>query len=117
MTAGTAIPRGDAAVEAASRTLRALSNRAARRGGGAARLARSLADDATFVAKLKPSLIKAHAKGEVPSDETAAPAPSVRGRPPGRAAGHPFVLVAAALGIGVALAKLIDWRGHAHPRD
>ena len=26
-------------------------------------------------------------------------------------------LVGAAFGAGVVLAKIIDWRGHAHPRD
>jgi hypothetical protein len=28
----------------------------------------------------------------------------------------PFAVVALALAAGVALAKWIDWRGHAHPR-
>jgi hypothetical protein len=28
----------------------------------------------------------------------------------------PFVVVAGAAAAGVLLAKLIDWRGHAHPR-
>lgn len=29
---------------------------------------------------------------------------------------HPLVIVGAAFGAGVAFAKLVDWRGHAHPR-
>jgi hypothetical protein len=29
---------------------------------------------------------------------------------------NPIALVGAAFGAGIALAKLIDWRGHAHPR-
>jgi len=29
---------------------------------------------------------------------------------------NPFVVAAAAFGAGTLLAKLIDWRGHAHPR-
>jgi hypothetical protein len=28
----------------------------------------------------------------------------------------PFVVIGAALAAGMALAKVIDWRGHAHPR-
>jgi hypothetical protein len=34
-----------------------------------------------------------------------------------RASGpNPFVIAGAAFGIGALLAKLIDWRSHAHPR-
>jgi hypothetical protein len=29
---------------------------------------------------------------------------------------NPFLVVAGAAAAGVLLAKLIDWRGHAHPR-
>jgi hypothetical protein len=29
---------------------------------------------------------------------------------------NPLALVGVAFGVGVALAKLLDWRGHAHPR-
>jgi hypothetical protein len=29
---------------------------------------------------------------------------------------NPFVVVAAAAAAGVLLAKVLDWRGHAHPR-
>jgi hypothetical protein len=29
---------------------------------------------------------------------------------------NPFVVAGAAFAIGIVLAKLIDWRGHAHPR-
>jgi hypothetical protein len=29
---------------------------------------------------------------------------------------NPFVVAGAAFGVGTLLAKLIDWRGHAHPR-
>jgi hypothetical protein len=34
---------------------------------------------------------------------------------PGSSA-SPLVIVGAAFGIGTLLAKIIDWRGHAHPR-
>jgi len=29
---------------------------------------------------------------------------------------NPFVVAGAAFAVGIVLAKLIDWRGHAHPR-
>lgn len=29
---------------------------------------------------------------------------------------NPFVVAGAAFGIGSLIAKIIDWRGHAHPR-
>jgi hypothetical protein len=38
-------------------------------------------------------------------------APQKRSRKP-----SPFVVAGAAFGVGAVLAKLIDWRGHAHPR-
>lgn len=104
-------------VEAGSRGLRRLSEKSAERGGLAGRLAEPLAEDAEFVRKLKPSLIRARAKGEAPTDQkpesAAPPVPAARMRPSDR---NPLPLLGAALGAGVALAKLIDWRGHAHPR-
>jgi hypothetical protein len=91
-----------------------LSEQAAARGGSAGRLAEPLADDAELLRKLKPSLIKARARGEEPREPEprfVSPAPASAPSP------KPLPLVAAALGAGVALAKLLDWRGHAHPRD
>jgi len=38
-------------------------------------------------------------------------APKKRGSSP-----NPFVVAGAAFGVGSLLAKIIDWRGHAHPR-
>ena len=35
---------------------------------------------------------------------------------PGRLSPSPFLVIGVALVAGVALAKWIDWRGHAHPR-
>ena len=114
------VSRSDALVERASQRLRKLSNAAARRGGMAQKLARPLGEDAAFLRKLKPTLVKARIKGELPTDgapqaadaspPTAAPQPK-----PGRGA-NPFAVIGAAAGAGLALAKLIDWRGHAHPR-
>jgi hypothetical protein len=113
--------KADEAVEKASQGLRDLSEKAAARGGVAAKLAQPLADDAAFVRKLKPSLIKARAKGELPTDqkpeESAPPVPAAPRARDGRTDRNPIPLLGAAFGAGVALAKLVDWRGHAHPRD
>ena len=118
--------KGDAAVERGSQKLRELSDRMAAKGGTASKLARPLADDAAFLRKLKPSLIRARAKGELPTDQqpdepVVAPTGPQLGNPPKpkkRASGaNPFVVIGMALAAGILLAKVIDWRGHAHPRD
>ena len=107
----------------------AASQRLAGQGGIKSKLADELADDAIFLRKLKPALIKKRAKGELPTDRApgstpAAPSgPQLGGRPASKPAStskgggpNPFVVIGAALVLGVAAAKLIDWRGHAHPR-
>jgi hypothetical protein len=117
--------KGDQLVDRAADRLRAFADRAATEGGVAAKLAEPLADDAAFLRKLKPSLIKARVKGEAPTNLPAGspdplvetrpltpPSPKKRGKGP-----NPYLVVGGALVIGIALAKLIDWRGHAHPRD
>ena len=115
--------RGDELIEKGADRLRELSEQMAARGGIAASLADELAEDAVFLRKLKPSLIVARARGEAPTDQVpdkpvAAPGgPQIgkRPKPPGSGP-NPFLVVGAALAVGVVLAKLIDWRGHAHPR-
>ena len=116
--------RGDAAVERGAQGLQRLSRRAAQSGGLRAKLAPSLADDAAFMRKLKPSLMVARARGEAPTDQApgepaTAPSGPQRGKRPKRNGGgpSPLLIVVAAGAAGVLLAKLIDWRGHAHPRD
>jgi hypothetical protein len=37
-------------------------------------------------------------------------------RKPTKSGPNPFVVAGAAFGVGTLIAKLIDWRGHAHPR-
>ena len=117
--------RGDQAIERGSAKLRELSARAAARGGIGEKLAQPLAEDAAFVRKLKPSLIAARARGDAPRDGSpehveapAAPSgPQVkRPKPKGKGL-NPFLVVGAALAIGIVLANVVDWRGHAHPRD
>ena len=118
--------KGDQIIEQAAERLRDLSQKAAARGGVGEVLAETLAEDAEFVQKLKPSLIRARLRGENPPVSTGSraarrpvapsgPQIAKRLKPPG-AGPNPFVVVGAALAVGVALAKLIDWRGHAHPK-
>jgi hypothetical protein len=95
----------------------AASERLAGQGGIKGKLADELADDAVFLRKLKPRLIARRAKGEAPR---APSGPQLGSRPsPGKRGGaavSPFLVAGAALVAGVALARWIDWRGHAHPR-
>jgi hypothetical protein len=118
--------KGDQLIDRAADRLRKVSDRAAAQGGLTAKLAQPLAEDAAFLRKLKPSLIAARAKGEAPTDLPAgsgAPAAPTRpqlGRRPKKGSGggpNPFLVVGVALVAGIVLAKVIDWRGHAHPRD
>lgn len=118
----------DQKVEGAANKLRQLANQFASEGGVKAKLAEPLADDADFLRKLKPSLIKARARGEAPTNQTPGKAPlsptspqlgkrSKRKRKGGGGGPNPFLIVGAAVVAGIVLAKWIDWRGHAHPHD
>jgi hypothetical protein len=117
--------KADRIVESGADKLESLANRAATKGGLVGKLAGELADDAVFLRKLKPSSMVARAQGRAPKDQepgTGAPfAPSVPQLGPrdrgGRASDrNPFVVAGAAFAVGSVLAKMIDWRGHAHPR-
>jgi len=123
--------KADLLVDRGADRLEELSRKAAAKGGFAAKLADELAEDAAFLRKLKPSLIKARAKGRAPitraSDrEPEAPSapqitaprpkPKAKRRPRGPRP-NPFLVAGVALAAGIAIAKVIDWRGHAHPRD
>jgi hypothetical protein len=100
----------------------AASKRFAGEPGIKGKLAGELAEDAAFLRKLKPSLIAKRAKGGAPTDLEPGEAPRAPSGPqlgslPRSGGGpSPVLLVGAALVAGVALAKWIDWRGHAHPR-
>lgn len=119
--------KGDLLVERGAERLEDLSRKAAARGGFAAKLSDELAEDAVFLRKLKPSLIKARARGEAPTNQKPGKAPlspsspqlgKRRKRKRKRSGGPtPFIIVGVALVAGIALAKWIDWRGHAHARD
>ena len=83
-----------------------------------------LAEDREFLRKLRPELIKKRVKGEAPTDQApteikqAPSGPQLGKRPkPAKTGGpNPFLVVGAALFVGVVVAKWLDWRGHAHPR-
>jgi hypothetical protein len=121
--------KGDQLIERGARRLQEIADRAAAKGGLSAKLADELAEDAAFLRKLKPSLIAARAKGKAPTNQQPASEPLAPSSPQlgtrpkpkkkrrkGRGP-NPFLVAGAALAVGIALAKVIDWRGHAHPRD
>jgi hypothetical protein len=118
--------RADQTIERAADKLQELANKAAAQDGFKRKLAQPLADDAEFLRKLKPSLIAARVRGEAPTGQppatgtvTPAPEPGARPKPPkpkGQGP-NPWLVAAVGLAAGIAVAKWIDWRGHAHPRD
>lgn len=116
--------KGDGAVEKGADKLDELADKAAEKGGVAGKVSNELADDAAFLRKLKPSLIVARAKGDLPKDappgQARPVAPSGPQHPPrttsDKKGPNPFLVAGAAFGLGTLLAKAIDWRGHAHPR-
>ena len=120
--------KGDLLVERGADRLQAFADRAAARGDGVGEwLSEELRNDAAFLRKLKPSLVKARAKGNAPPNPEPSPAPTgpqLGSRPKskkkpkkGGKGPAPLLVVGAALVAGIVLAKVIDWRGHAHPRD
>ena len=116
--------KADQAVESAADKLARFVREAQAGGGVKAKIGDALADDPAFIRKLKPSLIKARAKGEAPTNEPSGGTPTAPNGPqlsrpkPKRSGGgpNPWLVVGAALAGGYLLAKVIDWRGHAHPR-
>jgi len=120
--------KADLLVERGATRLQQLARRAAQRGDGIGEwLAEELTEDAAFLRKLKPSLIAARARGERPAAQPTPPAPSpppqAGAEKPKKAKKHknggpsPILIVGAAFATGILLAKVVDWRGHAHPRD
>jgi len=122
--------KADLLVERGAQRLQHLAGRAAQRGDGIGTwLSEELTADAAFLRKLKPSLIAARAKGEPPMNTPPAspppppqpqaanpPKPKQKRAKRGRGI-SPLLVVGVALAAGILAAKVIDWRGHAHPRD
>jgi hypothetical protein len=127
--------KGDLLVERGATKLQQLARKAAGRGDGVGEwLSEELRADAEFLRKLKPSLIAARARGANPSEPSAEEPRDYAGPPPPpptpeakpkkkrkrktKSGGpSPILVVGAALVAGIVAAKVIDWRGHAHPRD
>jgi hypothetical protein len=118
--------KADQVVEKGADKLDELAERTAADGGVKAKLSDELADDAAFLRKLKPSLMVKRAKGEAPTNEkpgeprTAPAGPQLGSRPKPkrtRKGPSPWVVLGGAIVGGYFLAKVVDWRGHAHPRD
>jgi len=125
--------KGDLLVERGAAKLQHLARKAAGRGDGVGEwLSEELRADAEFLRKLKPSLIAARARGEnspepvEPRDYAGPPPPpptpeakpkKKKRRNAKRGGPSPNLVVGAALVAGIVAAKVIDWRGHAHPRD
>jgi len=119
--------KGDLLFERGAALLEELSHKAASEGGFAAKLAEPLAEDAVFLRKLKPSLVMARLRGGAATNGQVDPAPAFGPAPPKptpkkqnakKSGGGPngVVVAAAAFAVGVLVAKVVDWRGHAHPR-
>ena len=125
MTREQTIIKGDQLVDRAASRLQELAGRAAAEGGFAAKLAQPLADDAAFLRKLKPSLIRARVRGEAPTNgrptagvvpRPVAADPELGSRPSkkrGAGGPSPFLIVGVAFVAGIVLAKVIDWKGRA----
>ena len=131
--------KGDLLVERGATKLQQLARKAAGRGDGVGEwLSEELRADAEFLRKLKPSLIAARARGANPSEPDAprdyagppappTPPPTPEAKPKkqkkkrkrkAKSGGpSPVLVIGAALVAGIVVAKVIDWRGHAHPRD
>jgi hypothetical protein len=119
----TALDQLDQTIDRAADKLQELADKAAGQNGLKGKLAEPLAEDAAFLRKLKPSLVAARVRGDAPTDEkpvsgTVTPVtPAPKPEKPNGGGPNPWLVVAGALVAGIALAKWIDWRGHAHPRD
>jgi hypothetical protein len=116
--------RGDQTVERAADRLDEMAQHAARDDGVMAKLADPLADDAALLRGMRPSQIAARVLGR-PGGEPGAnqPLPAPEPEPPKarsskkrRGGPSPILVAVGALALGIVIAKVIDWRGHAHPR-
>jgi hypothetical protein len=110
--------KADQTVEKAADKLDGFVRQARANGGMKAKVADALAEDPEFLRKLKPSLIAARTKGQSPPPPPARePAPVPQPAAPRNKNGpSPWLVLGIALVAGYTLAKVIDWRSHAHPR-
>jgi len=117
------VTKADLVVERSAQRLQHLADKAAARGDGVGEwLSEELRNDAAFLRKLKPSLIKARAKSTSnASQQTEAPPSAPSGpqlgnrrkkkrRKGGKRGPPPIAIVGAAFVAGIVVAKAIDWR-------
>jgi hypothetical protein len=118
--------KADEVVDKGADKLDELADKTAAQGGVKAKLSDELADDAAFLRKLKPSLMVARAKGQAPTDgkpgepRRAPGGPQLGSHPKAKRARkglNPWLVLGGAIIGGYFIAKVVDWRGHAHPRD
>lgn len=114
--------RGDQLIERAARRLDELARGAAADGGIRAKLAKPLAEDAQLLRGMRPSLIAARARGRAGGERASAAArtePLAPVEPQSRrerGGPNPLAVAAGAFLVGLLIARLVDWRSHAHPR-
>jgi hypothetical protein len=102
--------KADQAVDRAADHLQEMADKAADEGGVAAKFAQPLADDAEFL----------RAKGMAPTDQKPGHGrvrPTGNPKRPGKGGPSPFLIIGIALVVGVAVAKIIDWRNDANAGD
>ena len=117
--------RGDQVIERAASKLDEIAQQAAREDGVKSKLAEPLAEDAALLRGMRPSQIAARIRGR-PGGEPGAehplppPEPELEPRaepkPKRRGGPSPILVAIGAFAVGIVIAKVIDWRGHAHPR-
>jgi hypothetical protein len=107
--------RADQAVDSAADKLDTAVRNAKASGGLKAKVAEPFSDDPDFLRKLKPSAVKARVKGEPEPPRPAPSGPQMTRPPKPKKPRSPWLVVAAAFAVGYTVAKVIDWRGHAHP--
>jgi hypothetical protein len=112
--------RGDQLVERAADRLDAFARQAAGEPGLKGKLAKPLSDDARLLRGMRPSRIAARFRGEPDGDSPMTPAEPVVQEKPQRASSgggpNPIILAVGAFAVGLLIAKVVDWRSHAHPR-
>jgi hypothetical protein len=134
------LAKADKVVERGASALEAWARDLAVDGGVKRQLAEELVQDAAFLRKLKPSLIAARARGDAPPAQqpepaaaptqaatpvvepsyspppTSPPAPLPKAKRKRGGGLNPLAVAGMAFVGGIVLAKIIDWRSHAHPR-
>jgi hypothetical protein len=118
--------KGDQLVERAANRLGSFARESAGETGLKGKLAEPLADDAELLRGMRPSRIAARLRGR--PDDAALPSSAKEKPPAPLPSEHPrkkksprrgppaIVLAVGAFALGLVIAKVVDWRGHAHPR-